>query len=406
MAARVRGVRAEAGAGSKGRVALKSWLPSAAKSPSRRPQAAAAPRGRAAVSFAARLAFEGVERRYGEEMALAGVSLDIAPGEVVCLLGPSGCGKTTLLRITSGIEKPSGGRVLINDIEVAGPSRFVPPEERSVGLMFQDFALFPHLSIIENVAFGLRGLPREEARREALAILARVGLERFADEHPHTLSGGQQQRVALARAIVPRPAVMLMDEPFSGLDVALRDSMQEETLALLRETRATSLIVTHNPAEAMRLGDRIAVMHGGRMVRVGTAEELYQHPGELFVARMFTEINEVPCKVSKGAIATPMGAIAAPGIGEGETAILCVRERGISLSVPGAGSAEGGLAGRVLDVKFLGDVALLEVGVQGFERPLRVRAREIEGWRKGAEVMVAIPRERLLVFAANGAEIM
>ncbi len=373
-------------------------------------------RGRAAVTFAARLTFEAVERRYGDGMALRGVSLDIAPGEVVCLLGPSGCGKTTLLRIASGIEKPSRGRVLINNAEVAGPNRFVPPEERSVGLMFQDFALFPHLDVLDNVAFGLRSLPREDARREALAILARVGLERFAHEHPNTLSGGQQQRVALARAIVPRPAVMLMDEPFSGLDVQLRDSMQEETLALLRETRATSLIVTHHPEEAMRLGDRIAVMRGGEMIKLGTAEDLYRHPGELFIARMFSEINEVPYKVSKGAISTPIGRVPAPGLGEGETAILCIRERGILLREPppnGATAAGppasgqiGGLAGRVLDVKFLGAVALLEVGIEGFDHPLRVRAREIEGWRKGVEVRVEIDPDRVLVFASSGAETM
>ena len=270
--------------------------------------------------------------------------------------------------------------------------------------MFQDFALFPHLSIVDNVAFGLRALPREVARREALAILARVGLEGFADENPSTLSGGQQQRVALARAIVPRPAVMLMDEPFSGLDVQLRDTMQEETLALLRETRATSLIVTHHPEEAMRMGDRIAVMRAGEVVRVGTAEELYLHPGELFIARMFSEINEVPVTVTKGAIATPFGAVPAPGIGDGERAVLCIRERGIVLADPRSEAAGEGLAGRVLDVKFLGAVALLEVGVEGFERPLRARAREIEGWRKGAEVTVNVARERVLVFKSNGAE--
>src|ERR1700694_243478 len=156
--------------------------------------------GRAAATIAARLTFERVERRYGDTGALAGFSLDIAPAEVVCLLGPSGCGKTTLLRVAAGIEKPTAGPVLINDSEVAGPDRFVPPEKRNVGLMFQDFALFPHLSIVDNVAFGLKSLPREDARREALAALARVGLERTAGDYPHILSGGEQQRVALARA--------------------------------------------------------------------------------------------------------------------------------------------------------------------------------------------------------------
>ena len=343
--------------------------------------------------FSARLTFEGVTRRYGEAMALAGVDLDIAPAEVVCLLGPSGCGKTTLLRIAAGIEKPSEGRVLINDREVAGPNCFVSPEHRSVGLMFQDFALFPHLTIIGNVAFGLKGLPKEEARREALKALQRVGLEGMAEEYPHILSGGQQQRVALARAIVPRPAVMLMDEPFSGLDVQLRESMQEETLGLLRETRATSVIVTHDPEEAMRLGDRIAVMTKGSVVQAGSAEDLYHHPADLFVARLFSEINEIGYRVQGGQIATPFGSLPSMGLADGASAVVCVRERGITLSTNGQG-----LAGRVLDVKFLGDVARLEVGIEGFDRPLKVRVRELDGWVRGAEVRAAIDPGRVLVF--------
>jgi iron(III) transport system ATP-binding protein len=352
-------------------------------------------RRRAAATFAASLTFEHVERRYGDVMALKGVSFAIEPGEVVCLLGPSGCGKTTLLRVAAGIEKPSGGRVLINDQEVAGPSRFVPPESRSVGLMFQDFALFPHLTILDNVAFGLKALPRADREREARAMLTRVGLERYAGEHPHVLSGGQQQRVALARAMVPRPAVVLMDEPFSGLDVQLRDSMQEETLALLRETRATSMIVTHHPEEAMRLGDRIAVMRDGRMIQAGRAEDLYGHPAELFVARLFSEINEITYAARGQEIVTPIGRIPAPGVRDGQSAVMCIRERGISV-VP----AGQGLAGRVLHAKFLGDIALLEIGVQGFETPLRVRTPQSALRPKGSEVGIEIDRDRTLVFPA------
>jgi iron(III) transport system ATP-binding protein len=358
-----------------------------------------APRGRAAAAFAARLTFEDVARWYGEAHALRGVSLDIAPGEVLCLLGPSGCGKTTLLRVAAGIEKPSSGRVLINDREVAGPERFVPPEQRGVGLMFQDFALFPHLTILDNVAFGLKALPAAEAKREAMLVLARFGLEHTANDYPHILSGGQQQRVALARAIVPRPAVMLMDEPFSGLDVQLRDSVQEETLALLRETRATSMIVTHHPEEAMRLGDRIAVMHAGRIVQQGRAEDLYHRPVALFVARLFSEINEVRARVQSGAVATPAGTIPAPGFSDGEQVILCIRERGIKLSETGEG-----LSGRVLDVKFLGDAALLELGVSGFDDALRVRVPEGHGLKKGSEIKANIDLASVLIFPANPKE--
>ena len=363
-----------------------------------------APRGRAGATFAARLTFESVDKRYGEIQALRGVSLDVAPGEVVCLLGPSGCGKTTLLRVAAGIERPDGGRILINDLEVAGPSRFMQPEDRGVGLMFQDFALFPHLTILENVAFGLKALPREAARREALLMLSRVGLERYADEYPHILSGGQQQRVALARALVPRPAVMLMDEPFSGLDVQLRDAMQEETLALLRETRATSVIVTHNPEEAMRLGDRIAVMRAGRLVQTGRAEDLYHRPAELFVARLFSEINEVEARVAGGRIATPFGALAAPGLADGARATLCIRERGIGLAVAGGNGAAGapGLQGRIRNARFLGDAVRLEVVVEGFDQPLSVRTGTGSGVAKGTEVRLHIDPGEVLIFPANG----
>jgi iron(III) transport system ATP-binding protein len=362
-------------------------------------RAEAQPRaGRAAATIAARLTFERVERRYQSAMALAGFSLDIAPAEVVCLLGPSGGGKTTLLRVAAGIERPTGGRVLINDQEVAGPARFVAPERRNVGLMFQDFALFPHLTILDNVAFGLKSLPREDARREAMAALVRVGLERYAGDYPHILSGGEQQRVALARAIVPRPAVMLMDEPFSGLDVQLRARLQEDTLALLRETRATCLIVTHNPAEAIRIGDRIAVMRAGRLVQAGKAEALYRNPADLFVARLFSEINEIPLQVKGGALRTPIGVFAVPGLDEGDAAILCIRRRAIRLGKPGAG-----LPGRVLHAQFMGDLAVLEIAAQGFERPLLTLVREWEVPQRGEEVSIAVDPESVLVFPAEGA---
>ncbi len=359
----------------------------------------APPRGRAAATIAARLTFEDVQRRFGETFALRGISLDIAPGEIVCLLGPSGCGKTTLLRIASGIEKPTSGRILINDWEVAGPTRFVLPEQRNVGLMFQDFALFPHLTILENVAFGLKALPADEAAREARAVLARVGLEHYADAYPHILSGGEQQRVALARAIVPRPSVMLMDEPFSGLDVQLRESMQEETLALLRETRATCMIVTHHPEEAMRLGDRIAVMRRGKIIQVGKAEELYHNPAELFVARLFSEINEVPCRVTGGALRIPLGTFPVPGLAEGEQAILCLRQRGIRVMPQGQG-----VPGRILQVRFLGDVGMVEIAVAGFDMPLKARVQESEGWARGDEVSIEIDPTRVLVFPAEDME--
>lgn len=376
----------------------KSWLSSNSPIEPTPPATPLAPRGRAAATFAARLTLDQIVRTYGDAVALAGVSLDVAPGEIVCLLGPSGCGKTTLLRVVSGIERQTSGRVLINDREIAGPDRYEPPEARNVGLMFQDFALFPHLNILDNVAFGLQSLARDERERAAETILDRVGLSRFARAYPSTLSGGEQQRVALARAIVPRPAVMLMDEPFSGLDIQLRDTMQEETLALLRETRATSLIVTHNPEEAMRLGDRIVVMKAGLIVQSGTTESLYRNPASLFVARLFSEINEIPVRVKGGRVETAAGSFAAPGLGEGTEAVLCIRERGIEIS-DSRTNVDGQLNGRVLDLKFLGDVTRLDVAVEGFDQPLKARVAVRDGLTRGSEVKVAIAPGAALVFA-------
>ncbi|CAA9326966.1 MAG: Ferric iron ABC transporter, ATP-binding protein, partial [uncultured Microvirga sp.] len=179
-------------------------------------------RGTTGAAIPAELAFDRVTQTYGEIGAVTGVDLTIAPGELVCLLGPSGCGKTTLLRLAAGVESPSSGRVLLDGREVSGPKVFVPPEHRGVGLMFQDYALFPHLSTLDNVLFGLRDLSSSQAEVEARRALARVGLEHFALGLPNTLSGGEQQRVALARAIAPRPGVLLMDEPFSNLDRRMR----------------------------------------------------------------------------------------------------------------------------------------------------------------------------------------
>ena len=350
-------------------------------------------KGRAAATFAARLTFENLTRDYDSTQALAGVDLDIAPAEIVCLLGPSGCGKSTLLRIAAGIEKPSAGRVLINEQEVAGPQRFVAPEERGVGLMFQDFALFPHLSILQNVAFGLRSLSRAEAKAEALAALARVGLDHYANEYPHILSGGEQQRVALARAIAPRPSVLLMDEPFSGLDPRLRDRMREETLAILHETRTTCIVVTHDAEEAMRMGDNVVLLRKGRVVQSGSAVDLYRSPKDILAARTFSDLNEVPARIESGKAKTVLGDFPVQGMEEGKEAIACVRHSSVRLLPAGEG-----LPGRVIDHRFLGDVALVEVVVQGLDAPLFARVRESDAPPLGSEIGVRVDAGGVLVF--------
>jgi iron(III) transport system ATP-binding protein len=325
------------------------------------------------ASIAAKLSFDRITHRYGDITAVRDVSLEIEPGEIVCLLGRSGCGKTTLLRLAAGVEEPTQGRILINDRAVSGGPSFLPPERRGVGLMFQDFALFPHLTNLANVMFGLKSLPRGEAEREAMRALDRVGLGAYAHAYPHMLSGGEQQRVALARAVVPRPSVLLMDEPFSGLDRRLRDEVRDDTLNVLREARVTCIVVTHDPEEALRMGDRIALMHGGALVQTGTPEAIYTHPASLFVARFFCELNEIAGTVRGGFAETPVGRFAAPGLAEGAAAVVAIRPQALRLKAAGHGTHPPGAQARIQHRQFLGHVDLVEVAVEGLELPLKGR---------------------------------
>lgn len=323
------------------------------------------------MTFAARLAFEDVRHAFTPSVeTLRGVTLAAEPGEVLCLLGPSGSGKTTLLRIAAGMEAQTAGRVLINDREVAGPAQFVPPEKRSIGLVFQDYALFPHMNILDNVRFGLTAMSRAEQRGEAMIALERVGLADYAQTYPHALSGGQQQRVALARAMAPRPTVLLMDEPFSGLDSRLKDSVRAETLSILRHSRSTAVVVTHDAEEAMRMGDRIALLKEGRVVQVGTAEELYSRPANLFAAGFFSELNVFSCRASGGRADTPLGAFDAGRVSDGTLLSVAVRISGLDVS-----ASPGAVPARLISRRFLGVVEMIELAVPGMEAPLRARVR-------------------------------
>jgi iron(III) transport system ATP-binding protein len=350
------------------------------------------PRGTAGAVIAAGLAFEGVSHSYGDLAAVTGVDLAIRAGEIVCLLGRSGCGKSTLLRLAAGLESPASGRILIDGVEMSTARRVVPPERRGVGLMFQDFALFPHLTILENVGYGLTRLPRADARSTALVALARVGLVEHANDYPHQLSGGEQQRVALARAIAPKPGVLLMDEPFSGLDARLRDQVRDETLAVMRETRATCVVVTHDPEEAMRVADRVALMRAGRIVQLATPEELYRRPVDLLSARFFSELNEMTGVVRAGFAETPIGRVPTD-LAEGTPVDICVRLQGVRVTPPGTG-----VPGRLLRRRFLGEVHLLEVAVAGLDKPLVSRCRDGTGLQVGRDVGVHLVDEDVLVF--------
>ncbi|HVK92258.1 MAG TPA: ABC transporter ATP-binding protein [Mycoplana sp.] len=350
-----------------------------------------------AVTFAAKLSFEDIHHSYHGKQTIRGISMAAEPGEVLCLLGPSGSGKTTLLRIAAGIEAQGKGRVLLNDQEIAGPKVFLPPERRGVGLMFQDFALFPHMSVLDNVRFGLTALPKAEAVAEAHLALERVGLAHYAEKFPHALSGGEQQRVALARALAPRPAVLLMDEPFSGLDSRLKDSIRADTLAILRHSRATAIVVTHDAEEAMRMGDRIALLRDGKLVQVGTAEELYLRPADIFAAGFFSEINVFPGNVAAGRVETPLGNISAGRLSDGTKVRIAVRLSGVAVS-----PSDGNIPARVLSRRFLGVVELLELAVPGTDKPVRarIRAGQLPGGLR--EVTVSATERDILVFEKDG----
>ncbi|WP_305849868.1 ABC transporter ATP-binding protein [Thermaerobacter sp. PB12/4term] len=247
----------------------------------------------------------GLVKRFGPTQAVAGLDLDVYRGEILVLVGPSGCGKTTTLRLIAGFEVPDAGRIELSGRVVAGAGRPVPPEERRAGLVFQEYALFPHLTVAENIAFGLPRGP--ERRRRVAEMVELVRLEGLEDRYPHELSGGQQQRVALARALAPRPQILLLDEPFSNLDADLRQQVREEVREILRRTGTTTVLVTHDRREALNLGDRVAVMHGGRIEQVGTPEEVYYRPLTPFVAEFMGPATLLEGRVEPGGIATELG---------------------------------------------------------------------------------------------------
>lgn len=315
------------------------------------------------------LAVENVTVRYGDILALDNVTFDAADGEILCLLGPSGSGKSSLLRIVAGVERPTSGRVTLNGTQVAGAGTFVDPENRRVGMVFQDYALFPHLTVAANVAFGLRSLTRAASDRVVATMLERVDLARYGSSYPHMLSGGERQRVALARALAPRPRVLLMDEPFSSLDGHLRDQVRQQTIDLLRETGTTTLLVTHDPEEAMRIADRVALLHKGRLVQCGCAADLYARPATCFVARTFGDVNEFPGTCLNGRITTALGTFPAPHLPENACASVCIRPQHVRVA-----QRSRGIHAHVVRTSCLGEVDHVVLAVAGCERPVNLRA--------------------------------
>ena len=347
----------------------------------------------AGVAFPSTLTFDHVSHDYAGQSTVDDICLTAEAGRILCLLGPSGSGKTTLLRLAAGVETPSSGRILLSGREVGGPNRFVPPEQRGVGLMFQDFALFPHMTVLDNVRFGLTALSAGEARDEAMAALERVGMSHYARQYPHALSGGEQQRVALARALAPRPSVLLMDEPFSGLDSRLKDSVRSETLAILRETGATTVVVTHDAEEAMRMADSIALLNNGQVVQTGNAEELYYRPANLFAAGFLSDINILHARVSGGKTETPLGSFQASRFRDGENVTVAIRLSDIEVS-----ESKGTIPARIVYRRFLGVFDLFALSVPGLDGMVRVRA--LAGSLKSDlhDVMLYVNERDILMF--------
>ena len=277
----------------------------------------------------------GVDKRFGNVEVLHDISLEVEAGAVVSLLGPSGCGKTTLLRIIAGLERPDEGRIDIGGRPVAGNGVWVPPEKRRVGMVFQDWALFPHMTVERNVGYGIAKREPDRASRIAEA-LELVGLTGLSHRMPGTLSGGQQQRVALARARAPRPSVLLLDEPFSNLDTALRVQVRAEVHALLIELGVTSVFVTHDQDEAFVLGDHVAVMSGGRIVQAAPPAELYARPASPWVASFVGEANLVAGQAAGERADTPVGSVPLATAADGAVQVL-VRPEALRL-VPGEGA--------------------------------------------------------------------
>jgi iron(III) transport system ATP-binding protein len=329
------------------------------------------------------ITFNAVSHAYDREPVLEDVHLAVAEGEVLALLGPSGSGKSTLLKLAAGLEPLQAGVIELPGMRVE-PGACPAPEARPTCLVFQQHALFPHLTVFENVTFGLAGVPRSERGSRVASLLEAAGLDGLEARYPHTLSGGQQQRVALVRALAPAPAVMLMDEPFASVDVLLARRLREESRLLLKESGATTLLVTHDPEDALALADRIAVIIAGRIVQVGTPAELWAAPGHPFIAEVFAGRQLLDAEWD-GTIATTAfgevrGLTAPPGAG---TSIkLAVDPFTLNLSPDADSDLE------VADIRFSGRHYLVLVHGQEGGEPLHVATREAPAVDRGDRVRV------------------
>jgi len=347
-------------------------------------------------------------RRFGGREVVSKVSLSVAPGQVTCLLGPSGCGKSTTLRIVAGVDRQDAGSIAVDGRILSDARLHLPPEARSIGLIFQDFALFPHLSVSSNISFGLSG-PKSEKLRRVNEMLERVHLADFADAYPHELSGGEQQRVALARAIAPRPRVMLMDEPFSGLDNRLRDGIRDETLDILKDEETAVLLVTHEPNEAMRMADEIALMRDGKIVQMGAPYNVYNAPVDKQAAAFFSDINVIRGVVQGALTDTPFGAFLAPGVPDGTEVDIVIRPQHLRIDFDREGrgpnpTPEDGVPARgiVVRSRYIGRESLVEFRMDHDGSILKATVPSVFLPTPGTALWLMIRRGRCFVFPVKG----
>ena len=341
---------------------------------------------------------EGLSRHYGGVTAVDDFSLEVAPGEFCAILGPSGSGKTTALRLIAGFERPDGGTLELFGEPVAGGSTFVAPDRRDVGMVFQDYALFPHMNVAENVAYGLRGGVRSsrERRDRVREVLDLTGLTGLAERSVHELSGGEQQRAALARALAPGPRMLLLDEPFSNLDASLRERLRLEVREIVRRAGATAILVTHEQEEALSLADRVAFMWEGRVEQSGTPEAIYREPETLHIATSIGDAIVLSCRARDGRVRSPFGEHAAPT--DAAECVVVIRPEDVLIGPAG----DPGVPGEVLGRTFYGHDQMLRVRTHD-GADLRVRVGSDEAYERLASVALSLRREPRVFAQASAA---
>jgi iron(III) transport system ATP-binding protein len=339
-----------------------------------------------------RKTFPPVRKGVPGTVALDAVDLDVSAGAFASVLGPSGSGKTTLLRCIAGFERPDAGTITVGDRTVASPAAFVRAHARGVGIVPQEGALFPHLSVAQNIGFGLASESRRARRQRVRELLELIGLEGFGDRRPDQLSGGQQQRVALARALAPNPQVVLLDEPFSALDAQLRAELREEVRETLRAVGSTAILVTHDQAEAMSLADHLIVMREGRVVAAGTPQVVYERPVDADLGRFLGEALVLPGRIVRGAdsvrVECALGELAVGDWHGGEgTCTVLIRPEQIAMR---CGSGDGEVSCTITSQSYFGHDAMLRVRVNGIAQPISVRVPGRQSYQVGSQACLDV----------------